>query len=50
MGATRDTVSWLFHLSGFFIIGADFFLPFGFLEKAIVFIIGFMLVYMIWIK
>jgi len=50
MGLFKDISEWLFHLSGFIIIGANFFLPVGFLEKAIVFVIGTLLVVMIWIK
>ena len=50
MGLVRETADWMFHLSGFIIIGADFFLPFGLLEKAIVFAIGALLIYMIWIQ
>lgn len=50
MGLVRETAEWMFHLSGFIVIGADFFLPFSFLEKAIVFAIGAILIYMIWIQ
>lgn len=49
MGAIKETAEWMVHLSGFIIIGADFFLPFSFLEKAVVFAIGALLVYMLWI-
>jgi hypothetical protein len=50
MGVLKETAEWMFHLSGFIVIGADFFLPFGFLEKAVIFIIGALLIYMIWIQ
>jgi len=50
MGVLKETAEWMVHLSGFIVIGADFFLPFGFLEKAIVFAIGALLIYMIWIQ
>jgi len=50
MGFLADLAEWAVHLSGFIVIGLDFFLPFGLLEKAITFIIGALLVYMIWIK
>ena len=50
MGLFKDASEWLFHLSGFIVIGSDFFLPIGFLEKTVVFVIGALLVVMIWIK
>ncbi len=50
MGLVKETAEWMFHLSGFIVIGADFFLPFNFLEKAITFAIGALLIYMIWIQ
>ena len=50
MGLVRETAEWVVHLSGFIIIGADFFLPFGLVEKAITFAIGALLIYMVWIQ
>jgi len=49
MGMLKETAEWMVHLSGFIVIGADFFLPWGFLEKAIIFAIGALLIYMIWL-
>ena len=50
MGLLKESAEWIFHLSGFIVIGIDFFLPVGFLEKAVVFSIGALLVYMIWFQ
>ncbi len=50
MGILKETAEWMVHLSGFIVIGVNFFLPFGLLEKAIIFIIGALLIYMIWIQ
>jgi len=50
MGMLKETAEWMAHLSGFIVIGADFFLPLEFIEKAVVFAIGALLVYMFWIQ
>jgi len=50
MGLVKEAAEWMVHLSGFIIIGADFFLPFGLVEKAITFAIGALLIYMVWIQ
>jgi hypothetical protein len=46
----KDAFEWTFHLSGFIIIGVNFFLPFNLMEKAVTFLIGALLIHMIWIK
>jgi hypothetical protein len=51
MGMARELAHWTFYLSGFIVIGADLFvLPFNLLEKALTFLIGVILVYMVWLK
>lgn len=51
MGLARELVDWTFYLSGFIVIGADLFLlDFALLEKAITFVIGALLIYMVWIR
>ena len=51
MGTLTRLAHWTFYLSGFIVIGADLFvLPFNMVEKALTFLIGVILVYMVWLK
>ena len=50
MALLNDVAETILHLSGFVVIGADFFLPFDLMSKGVMLLIGALLIHMVWIK